>query len=137
MSIFVALFAATQAQAQAPKTICIDGKCYPVVSSEIVSVSSLAQVSAVEASGLRSDSRQFKRALLEAARKARRSGEISMGQHLAVIALAQRPAKLEELKTSVHELAIEDGLATATAIDWMKLIELIIRVLPDLIAICM
>jgi hypothetical protein len=54
---------------------------------------------------------------------------------LAVIAIAQRPAKLEEMKGSVHELAIEDGLATATAIDWMKLIEFIVRVLPELIAI--
>jgi len=119
-------------QAQSGKTICIDGKCYPLVSSVIVSESVVATA---DASGLRSDSRAFKRALLEAARKARRSGEISPGKHLAVIAIAQRPARLEEVKTSVHELAIEDGLATATAIDWTKLIEFIIRVLPELIAI--
>lgn len=120
------------------ETICIDGKCYPVVSrsvvSEVVSASTVATAS-TEATTLRSDSRSFKRALLESARQARRSGEISLGQHLAVIAIAQRPAKLEEMKGSVHELAIEDGLATATSVDWMKLIEFIIRVLPELIAI--
>ncbi|MFY8199379.1 MAG: hypothetical protein ACOVLE_01820 [Pirellula staleyi] len=121
-----------QTQAQNGKTICIDGKCYPLVSSVVVSES---MVATADASGLRSDSRAFKRALLESARQARRSGEISLGQHLAVIAIAQRPAKLEEMKASVHELAIEDGLATATAVDWMKLIEFIIRVLPELIAI--
>lgn len=118
----------------AQETICIDGKCYPVVSRTIVSESTVATAS-TEATTLRSDSRAFKRALLESARQARRSGEISLGQHLAVIAIAQRPAKLEEMKGSVHELAIEDGLATATAIDWMKLIEFIVRVLPELIAI--
>ncbi len=120
------------------ETICIDGKCYPVVSrsvvSEVVSESVVATAS-TEATTLRSDSRAFKRALLESARQARRSGEISLGQHLAVIAIAQRPVKLEEMKGSVHELAIEDGLATATSVDWMKLIEFIIRVLPELIAI--
>jgi hypothetical protein len=116
------------------ETICIDGKCYPVVSREIVSETTVATATA-EATTLRSDSKAFKRALLESARQARRSGEISLGQHLAVIAIAQRPARLEEMKTSVHELAIEDGQATATAIDWMKLIEFIIKVLPELIAI--
>jgi len=120
------------------ETICIDGKCYPVVSrsvvSEVVTESSVA-IASTEATTLRSDSRAFKKALLESARQARRSGEISLGQHLAVIAIAQRPAKLEEMKGSVHELAIEDGLATATAVDWMKLIEFIVRVLPELIAI--
>ena len=139
----VGLFAIPQISfGQTPKqkqeTICIDGKCYPVVSrsvvSEVVSESVVATAS-TEATTLRSDSRAFKKALLESARQARRSGEISLGQHLAVIAIAQRPAKLEEMKGSVHELAIEDGLATATAVDWMKLIEFIIRVLPELIAI--
>jgi hypothetical protein len=117
--------------ASAQETICINGKCYPVVSREVVSQSTAT----AEASLLRSDSRAFKRALLESARQARRSGEISLGQHLAVIAIAQRPAKLAEMQSSVHELAIEDGQATATAIDWMKLIEFIIKVLPELIAI--
>jgi hypothetical protein len=122
------------ATVNAQETICINGKCYPVVSREVVSQSSVATAT-TEATTLRSDSRAFKRALLESARQARRSGEISLGQHLAVIAIAQRPAKLEEMKTSVHELAIEDGQATATAIDWMRLIEFIIKVLPELIAI--
>lgn len=117
--------------AMAQETICIDGKCYPVVSRTVVSQSTAT----AEASLLRSDSRAFKKALLEAARQARRSGEISLGQHLAVIAIAQRPARLAEMQSSVHELAIEDGQATATAIDWMKLIEFIIKVLPELIAI--
>jgi hypothetical protein len=119
--------------ASGQETICINGKCYPVVSREVVSQATATATA--EASLLRSDSRAFKRALLESARQARRSGEISLGQHLAVIAIAQRPAKLAEMQSSVHELAIEDGQATATAIDWMKLIEFIIKVLPELIAI--
>jgi hypothetical protein len=129
VAVAVAMLFGVSAMAQ--ETICVDGKCYPVVSREVVSQATAT----AEASLLRSDSRAFKRALLESARQARRSGEISLGQHLAVIAIAQRPAKLAEMQTSVHELAIEDGQATATAIDWMKLIEFIIKVLPELISI--
>lgn len=140
LAVTVAMLFSVSANAQVfqrpskQETICIDGKCYPVVSREVVSESTVATATA-EASLLRSDSRAFKKALLEAARQARRSGEISLGQHLAVIAIAQRPARLAEMQSSVHELAIEDGQATATAIDWMKLIEFIIKVLPELIAI--
>jgi hypothetical protein len=130
LAVVVMLFCSS---ANAQETICINGKCYPVVSREVVVQATATETA--EASLLRSDSRAFKRALLESARQARRSGEISLGQHLAVIAIAQRPAKLAEMQTSVHELAIEDGQATATAIDWMKLIEFMIRVLPELIAI--
>ena len=128
-AVAVAMLFGVSALAQ--ETICVDGKCYPVVSREVVSQATAT----AEASLLRSDSRAFKRALLESARQARRSGEISLGQHLAVIAIAQRPAKLAEMQSSVHELAIEDGQATAAAVDWMKLIEFIIRVLPELISI--
>jgi hypothetical protein len=135
----VGLFAISQNSfGQAPskqETICINGKCYPVISREIVSEPSTVETLSIDASAFRSDSRQFKRAFLEAARQARRSGEISAGQHLAAIAIAQRPAKLEAMKVSVHELAVEDGVATVTAIDWMKLIEFILKILPELISI--
>jgi hypothetical protein len=129
LCVAVAMLFGSYASAQ--ETICINGKCYPVVSRSVVSQATAT----AEPSILRSDSRAFKRALLESARQARRSGEISLGQHLAVIAIAQRPSRLAEMQTSVHELAIEDGQATATAIDWMKLIEFIIKVLPELISI--
>ena len=129
-----------QAPKQKQETICINGICYPVISREIVSEPIVSEPStvdtlSVDAAAFKSDSRQFKKAFLEAARQARRSGEISAGQHLAAIAIAQRPAKLEAMKVSVHELAVEDGVASATAIDWMKLIEFILKILPELISI--
>ena len=112
----------------AQQKICINGVCYDVVSEQVVSAPL-----AVESASLKSDTQKFKKALLESARIARRSGEIGIGQHLAIIAAAQRPQKLEEMKAAVHELAIEDGLATAQAIDWNQLIGFLEKLIPVII----
>lgn len=115
----------------AQQKICINGICYDVV-APVVSAATPAPL-ALDGMSLKSDTQKFKKALLESARIARRSGEIGIGQHLAIIAAAQRPQKLEEMKTAVHELAIEDGLATAQAIDWNQLIGFLEKLIPVII----
>ena len=71
--------------------------------------------------------------LKPAARQARLAGDISIGENLAIVFASQRPAKLEEFKNAIHELAIQDGLATAQAIDWDKLIAFIEKLIPIII----
>jgi len=129
------------------KKVCINGICYDVVNAPTQWTSPVRQVqqvqqvqqatvsASVDGIALRSDTVKFKRTLLLAARRARQSGDISMGQHLAIIFAAQRPAKLEELKNAVHELAIEDGLATVQAIDWDKFLAFLEKLIPMIITL--
>ena len=84
---------------------------------------------------LKSDTVKFKRSLLQAARQARKTGEISMGQHLAIIVASQRPATLERMKVAAHELAVEDGMATAASVDWDKLIGFLEKLIPLIVQI--
>lgn len=136
LTCFVSSFA--MAQQQKKEKICIDGVCYDVVSTVTVpSVAPMATAVTQDATDaafgipvLKSDTKQFRKNLLEAARLARRSGDISMFQHLAIISASRNPKTLEKLKGDVHELAIEDGMATIQAIDWDKLLSFIEKLLP-------
>lgn len=130
---------ATDVHAQTGKTICIDGKCYPLV-SEVVSTVTFPKVApfavaqdATDAAFIpvmKSDTAKFRKNLLEAARLARRSGDISVFQHLALIRASRDVKQLERLKGDIHELAVEDGMATIQAIDWDKLLSFIEKLLP-------
>lgn len=131
----IMLCAFLQSSAFAQKTICINGVCYPVVSETVVK-SSQAVVEADSQAlipRLKSDSVKFRRSLLAAARQSHQSGAISLGQYFAIINASRKPAVLAELQSSVHEYAIEEGVASATAIDWDKLIGVIEKLIPIII----
>jgi hypothetical protein len=140
-ALFVCAFAlVSPAMAQQPKKekICIDGVCYDVVSTVTVPVGSAVAPFAVAQDvtdaafipAMKSDTAKFRKNLLEAARLARRSGDISIFQHLAIIRTSRNVKELERLKGDIHELAIEDGMATIQAIDWDKLLSFIEKLLP-------
>lgn len=75
----------------------------------------------------------FRRALLEAARQAKKNGDITAVEFFLLSAASRNPATLDKMQQAVHEAAIEDGLATAQAIDWNSLIEFIERLIPIII----
>ena len=139
-ALLVCCLFAVPAMAQQPKKekICIDGVCYDVVSTVTLPVATTVAPLAVTQDAtdaafipvLKSDTKQFRKNLLEAARLARRSGDISIFQHLAIISASRNLKTLEKLKGDVHELAIEDGMATIQAIDWDKLLAFIEKLLP-------
>ena len=135
--VFCLLSAPAMAQQKREK-ICIDGVCYDVVSTVTLPVATTVGPSAVTQDTtdaafipvMKSDTAKFRRNLLEAARLARRSGDISIFQHLAIIRTSRNVKELERLKGDIHELAIEDGMATIQAIDWDKLLSFIEKLLP-------
>jgi hypothetical protein len=138
--LLVCCLFAVPAMAQQPKKekICIDGVCYDVVSTVTMPVGSSVAPFAVTQDAtdaafipaMKSDTAKFRKNLLEAARLARRSGDISIFQHLEIIRTSRNIKELERLKGDIHELAIEDGMATIQAIDWDKLLSFIEKLLP-------
>ena len=75
----------------------------------------------------------FRRSLLEAARNARKSGEITAVEFFMLSAASRNPATLDKMQAAIHEAAIEEGLATAQAIDWNSLIDFIEKLIPIII----
>lgn len=75
----------------------------------------------------------FRRSLLEAARNARKSGDITAAQFFILSAASRNPNVLDKMQQAVHEAAIEEGLATAQAIDWSSLISFIEKLIPIII----
>lgn len=75
----------------------------------------------------------FRRSLLEAARNARKSGEITSIQFFMLSAASRNPAVLDKMQQAVHEAAIEEGLATTQAINWDGLISFIEKLIPIII----
>lgn len=134
-SLIMACFVSSLAVAQ--ERICINGVCYDVVSSvALPTVSNAVVKDATDAAFIpvmKSDTAKFRKQLLEAARLQRRSGDISIGQHLAIIRASRDIKELERLKADVHELAVEDGIATVQAIDWDKLLGFIEKLIPIII----
>ena len=135
LTCFVSSFANAQ---QKQEKICIDGVCYNVVSRVTVPVVAPMVTMPVTQDAtdaafipvMRSDTAKFRKNLLEAARLARRSGEISAFDHLRIIRTSRNVKELERLKGDLHEFAIEDGMATVQAIDWDKLLSFIEKLLP-------
>ncbi len=116
----------------------IDG----AIVSSIISVGStaspqLAPYSQAQLQGIQplaiGDRIAFRRSLLEAARNARKSGEITSIQFFMLSAASRNPNVLDKMQQAVHEAAIEEGLATAQAIDWNGLISFIEKLIPIII----
>jgi hypothetical protein len=77
--------------------------------------------------------RDFRSALLKAARQ-ERGQSLTVGEYFQIFVGSLNAAKLEQAKLAVADSAIQDGVLPADqaigAIDWAKLIELIIKYLP-------
>lgn len=137
LGLILTCFVGSFANAQQQK-ICINGVCYDVINRVTVpTVAPMAPMAVTQDATdaafipvMRSDTAKFRKNLLEAARLARRSGDISMFQHLSIIRASRNMKELERLKGDIHELAIEDGMATIQAIDWDKLLSFIEKLLP-------
>ena len=72
----------------------------------------------------------FRRSLMEAARQARKKGDLSLGEYLLLAGASRNPATLNRIQEATHDAAVAEGLATVTAIDWDGLISFIERLLP-------
>lgn len=137
LGLILTCFVGSFANAQQQK-ICINGVCYDVVNRVTVpTVAPMAPMAVTQDATdaafipvMRSDTAKFRKNLLEAARLARRSGDISMFQHLAIIRASRNVKELERLKGDIHELAVEDGMATIQAIDWDNFLSFIEKLLP-------
>ena len=73
---------------------------------------------------------KFRRSLIEAARAARKAGDITPAQFFLLSAATRNPSTLDKMQAAVHEAAIEEGLATTQAIDWENLISFIEKLIP-------
>lgn len=76
------------------------------------------------------DRSKFRAALMKAARKARAEGTITTAEFFKIAAMSRLPKVLANLEASVHEAAIEEGIATTQAPDWDAIIEFIERLIP-------
>ena len=76
---------------------------------------------------------KFRRSLLAAAKQAREAGDITPAQYFLLSAASRNPNTLDKMQAAVHEAAIEEGLATAQAIDWDALIGFIEKLIPIII----
>ncbi len=75
----------------------------------------------------------FRKALIDAARESRKSGEISALEFFSIVALSRIPSKLDQMQAAVHDYAIEEGLATTQAIDWEQLLSFLEKLIPLLL----
>lgn len=101
-----------------------------IVADSSAIVQSASSSSVVEAAGIISDRMAFRRSLKEATRNQVAQGNITPGQALLLNGLTFFPAKCDAVMAAVHDAAIDEGLATATAIDWDGLASFIERILP-------
>ena len=75
----------------------------------------------------------FRKALMDAAKASREKGEITVAEYFKIAALSRIPKVLANLEASVHEAAIEEGIATVQAPDWNAIIDFIERLIPLII----
>lgn len=75
----------------------------------------------------------FRKALMDAAKASREKGEITVAEYFKIAALSRIPKVLANLEASVHEAAIEEGIATVQAPDWGAIIDFIERLIPLII----
>jgi len=118
------------------RTVCVDA-CGNVITSVGSTVSPQLQLQPQASGGVQQlaigDRVAFRRSLLEAARNARKSGEITAVEFFMLSAASRNPATLDKMQAAIHEAAIEEGLATAQAIDWNSLIDFIEKLIPIII----
>lgn len=75
----------------------------------------------------------FRKAFLSAVKEARESDQISALQHGRLVIASLRPRELANIEAWCHENAVQEGLATPSAIDWDNLIAFIEKLIPLII----
>ena len=80
-----------------------------------------------------SERRKCIKAVMQAARQARDNGKCTSFDVATLSILSRSPASMAKIQAVIHETAIEEGLATATAIDWDALIAFIEKLIPLII----
>jgi hypothetical protein len=106
----------------------------PVVVPSSVTVSSVQSVAPVSsASILANDRAVFRRAFMKSLKAAKQSGAITDLEYLRLVTMSLRPASLDKIRETVQETAIQEGLATATAINWDGLIAFMEKLIPLII----
>lgn len=104
----------------------------PVVSSVTIS-SSQPVVAVSSATILANDRAVFRRAFMKSLKAAKQSGSITDLEYLRLVTMSLRPASLDKIRETVQETAIQEGLATATAINWDGLIAFMEKLIPLII----
>lgn len=96
-------------------------------------VSIISQSVQAPAAAMGASARDFRSALLKAARQ-ERGQSLTVGEYFAIFVGSLNPQKLEQAKLAIIDSGVQDGAITDAqavgAIDWEKLIELIIKYLP-------
>ena len=106
----------------------------PVVVPSGVIVSSVQPVTSVSsATILANDRAVFRRAFMKSLKAAKQSGAITDLEYLRLVTMSLRPASLDKIRETVQETAIQEGLATATAINWDGLIAFMEKLIPLII----
>ena len=78
----------------------------------------------------------FRRSLLQAAREARKAGDIDARQHFLIFAASCNPRTLDRIRATVQEAAVEEGLVQAnTQVDWDAIIDFITKLIPLIVQI--
>lgn len=104
-------------------TLIVPGSCS-------IQESALPQYVAEATNAIQGRKLNFRQALMKAAGNAHRNGDVTILEYFAVARSSLNPTKLAEMQQSIHEAAVQVGLATATAIDWDSLIAFIEKLLP-------
>lgn len=79
------------------------------------------------------DRSKFRAALMKAARNACAKDKITVAEYFKIAAMSRVPKVLANLEASIHEAAIEEGIATAQAPDWDAIIDFIEKLIPLII----
>lgn len=109
----------------APTTVVVQ----PSTSS--MTISSAQPIVAVSsATILANDRATFRRAFMKSLKAAKQSGAISDLEYLRIVTMSLRPASIDKIRETVQESAIQEGLATATAINWDGLISFMEKLIP-------
>lgn len=75
----------------------------------------------------------FRQAFLKAVKEAREADQITALQHGRLVIASLRPRELANIEAWCHENAVQEGLATPSAIDWDNLISFIEKLIPLII----
>lgn len=108
----------------------------PAPLAEIAQAPTLAGSIGAVGAPAKATARDFRQALLKAARQ-ERGASLTLGGYWDIFVGSLNPQKLELAKLAVFDSGVQDGVIPASAsigaIDWERLIELIIKYLPQIL----
>jgi hypothetical protein len=120
------------------KKVCVNGRCYDVVSERVIAIngvsveskvsSAAVETQSVETLGFRSDP-NFRRQLIAAAEKSQAEGKISRTDLMKIRLVTLTPGKLKQIEQVCFEQAVADGYS-AQQVDWTKLFDILKDLVP-------